>query len=108
MPTQSLLHSDDTDDEDSDGAEQLPDNSMQKHTRPEDLKQTMLVPTKMSELIVHVMAVQQRCPANDQLFDQASLDNHLIRRKEFFDDVKCECTNNTATNSMVRRCCEIY
>lgn len=101
MPTQSLLHPDDTD-EDSDVAEQLPDKSMQKHTRPDDFKQSMLVPTKMAELIVHAKAVQQRCPANDQLFDAALLDKHEIRRIESTDEVKCECAKKTATDFMVR------
>ncbi len=101
MPTQSLLHSDDTDAEDSDGAEQPSNNSIQKDTRREEFRQSVLVPRKMAELIVHVKAVQQSCPANDQLFDQDALDKLKIIRKEDCDGVKCECTNNKATDSMV-------
>ncbi|KAF7511943.1 hypothetical protein GJ744_003176 [Endocarpon pusillum] len=101
VPTQSLLRSDDTDEEDSDGSEQLPDKSMQKHTRQEDFKQSMLVPTKMAELIVHALAVQQRCPVDDPLFDQVLLEKDQIRRLESTDEVKCECANKTATNAML-------
>ncbi len=107
MPTQSLLHSDDTDAEDSDIPDQPSSNSIQGATRREEFKKSMLVPTKMAELIVHVKAVQQCCPANDQLFDQAHLKEFKISRKEIINVVKCECTNNTDKGSMVRRRCEI-
>ncbi len=108
MPTQSLLQSDDTDAEDSDVPEQPSTNSIQGHTRREEIRQSMLVPIKMAELILHVKAVQQRSPANDQLFDQAHLKEFKISRKDIITVVKCECTNNTATDPMVRERCEIY
>lgn len=103
MPTQSLVSPDDIDSDDSDTPSQNYGHALSNAPQPTDLRERMIVPAKMAELIIHVTALQERGSINHRIFVEGALRNNKIERKKKPDVIKCECVGNFEENTMV--CC---
>lgn len=101
IPTQSLVHADDLDNEDSNGPDQSYFNAILNTTQTADRRERMIVPAKMAELIVHIKAVQERCSPSDRIFDEGALNNYVIKRKATPNVIKCECIDDSEEGIMV-------
>lgn len=101
IPTQSLVHADDLDNEDSNGPDQSYFNAILNTTQTADRRERMIVPAKMAELIVHIKAVQERCSPSDRIFDEGALNNYVIKRKATPNVIKCECIDDSEEGIML-------
>lgn len=96
VPTQTLF--DDDDDvrsEDSNPPDQSYANALVNATQILDGQERMIVPFKMAELIIHVRALQNRCPAGSRVFDDIALKRYKIKRNAPSNMIKCECKDQT-------------
>lgn len=106
VPTQSVINTDDIDAEESMPPNQSYSHATLKVLQSSGLRERMIVPTKMAELMIHVRAVQERCSLADAPFDQDALNSYQIKRKEQPNVVKCECRDRSEEGTMVCQTCE--
>jgi hypothetical protein len=101
VPTQTLVNADNLEAGDINNPDQTFETALENQMYYLFPGERVVTPAKMAELIIHAKAVQERFPPTDQPFDQISLDNYKINRKQAPDTVKCECLDNYSGEDMM-------